>query len=360
MWSRNLVTLSLMASLCADDGINFNRKSFRRVRKVLDRASASKRFSPLVDIHTGNSGSASPPAVSYLSHFPFADSAWNGEGFDWNGDADYWLVEVSGFIHGITADRLGGNDDIKGMLFGMYRRNSAEQGAIWRLWDSVQIANSQMIGFWEDDAPVRATTTPPPPPSPPSGNCTRSFTTTRGSYIRADGGANGVLGFGHACGRPGGPTYPSLTVAQAEATCCNLSQCVGFSWLHSAPPDTMSSGCFQMNDGGRTHDAAYDGYLRHGGGGGGNLKPCDASGIKVTTFVTFAKQALIVVASWCPSPSVVVSLSINWAELGLDATTVSVTQPAIKGMQAARESVDYRNLTVGRRANGGVILVVRG
>ena len=62
------------------DGINFDRRSFRRVRKVLDRASEGKKFAPLIDIHTGDQGVSSPSAVSYLSHFPYADSAWNGEG----------------------------------------------------------------------------------------------------------------------------------------------------------------------------------------------------------------------------------------------------------------------------------------
>ena len=47
----------------------------RRVRKVLDRASEGKKFAPLIDIHTGNEGSRSPSAVTYLSHFPYADSA---------------------------------------------------------------------------------------------------------------------------------------------------------------------------------------------------------------------------------------------------------------------------------------------
>lgn len=36
------------------DGINFDRRGMRRLRKVLDRASVGKKFPPLVDIHTGN------------------------------------------------------------------------------------------------------------------------------------------------------------------------------------------------------------------------------------------------------------------------------------------------------------------
>ena len=99
------------------DGINFDRRGMRRIRKVLDRASEGKKFAPLIDVHTGNEGGRSPSAVTYLSHFPYADSAWNGEGFNFALDPAYWLVDVSGFIHGIPCDRLGGKDSIKGMLF---------------------------------------------------------------------------------------------------------------------------------------------------------------------------------------------------------------------------------------------------
>ena len=38
---------------------------------------------PLIDLHTGED-TTSPSPLSYLSHFPYADSAWNGEGFQWN------------------------------------------------------------------------------------------------------------------------------------------------------------------------------------------------------------------------------------------------------------------------------------
>ena len=42
------------------DGINFDRRGMRRVRKVLDKAAEGKKFAPLVDIHTGNVGVSSP------------------------------------------------------------------------------------------------------------------------------------------------------------------------------------------------------------------------------------------------------------------------------------------------------------
>lgn len=69
-------------------------------------------------------------------------------GFNWAGDSAYWLTDVSGFIHGIPCDRLGGPDDIKGMLFGNYQRNSGTAHSIWEFWDGTKIQDSEMIGWW--------------------------------------------------------------------------------------------------------------------------------------------------------------------------------------------------------------------
>lgn len=123
------------------DGINFARDGMQRIRKTIDRAAASKKFVPLIDCHTGNGGANAPAGVRYIAHFAYADSLWNGEGFQWNLGPDYWLVEVSGLIHGITADRLGGTDSIKGMLYATYRRNSADAHALWKFWDNVSTHN---------------------------------------------------------------------------------------------------------------------------------------------------------------------------------------------------------------------------
>lgn len=100
-------------------GINFDRRGIRRIRKTSLRAAATAGApQPLLDVHTGRA-SARPPAVGYLSHFPYVDSLWNGEGFDFSQGPFYWLVEVSGLIHGLTADRLGGSTpsfDHRGMV----------------------------------------------------------------------------------------------------------------------------------------------------------------------------------------------------------------------------------------------------
>ena len=339
----------------------------RRLRKVLDRASVGKEFSPLVDIHTGNIGPSSPSAVSYLSHFPYADSAWNGEGFNFDLDPAYWLVDVSGFIHGIPCDRLGGPDSIKGMLFGNYQRNSASAEHIWSFWDSVSIQDTAMVGWWEDDAPVSAVV-PSPPPAPPSPvppsnkTCEDTFKSTPGAYIDSPGYSHGAIGFGADCGPPGSnKKYPELTVAEAKAACCALGDgCVGFSWKNSNPVGSPGSGCFQKTNGGTIHEANYTGYEKHcsggGGGGGGN---CSSQNIKTTTYVDYGKRAVVVIASWCPSSTMNVSLKIDWDALGLEAATANVSQPAIVGVQSAADHGRGDGfLSISGAVNGGAMLVI--
>ena len=81
----------------------------QRVRTTMNSASqsAGKSQLPHIDVHTGEV-STSPSAVSYFPYYPYADLAWNGEGFNFNREPGYWLAAVSGFQHGIGSDRLGG------------------------------------------------------------------------------------------------------------------------------------------------------------------------------------------------------------------------------------------------------------
>ena len=139
------------------DGINFDRRSMQRVRKVLN-AGAGKRGTPLIDIHTGTGGPSRPAATRYLSHFAYADSAWNGENFEWGRGPIYWLVAASGFIHGIAADRLGGEGfDFKALLFAMYTRNHDTAPPVWGFWRDVDIgaADMAMHGWWSDTPPIK-------------------------------------------------------------------------------------------------------------------------------------------------------------------------------------------------------------
>jgi hypothetical protein len=102
-------------------------------------------------VHTGHDGS--PPAVSYLPLLPYVDKMWNGEGFNFGKGPSYWLIEVSAQIHGLSGDRLGGaqgQDDMKGMLFGMTQRNTPTASALWAFWDESRINTTMMIGWWTD------------------------------------------------------------------------------------------------------------------------------------------------------------------------------------------------------------------
>ena len=69
----------------------------------------------MLDLHTGHG--ACYPGCSYLSHMAYVDSLWNGEGFDFAGDPEYWLVEASGLAFGLTADTLGSGYPFRGQLF---------------------------------------------------------------------------------------------------------------------------------------------------------------------------------------------------------------------------------------------------
>ena len=70
-------------------------------------------------------------------------------------------------------------------------------------------------------------------------------------------------------------------------------------------------------------------------------------------------QAVVVVASWCASSSNI-TLDINWAQLGLDATKVHITQPAVKEVQMALDHGPHvPTLTISGAVNGGTMLVIK-
>ncbi len=139
------------------DGIGYDREIMKRVRKVMDRA----RPGCLIDFHSGNSydynnGQASP-ACLYMEHFPYIDSLWFGEMYDYDLPPDYWLVEISGIPFGLYGEMLqGGGNPWRGMLYGMTNRLrwQGDPRAIWRLWDEFGIADATMVGYWEADCPV--------------------------------------------------------------------------------------------------------------------------------------------------------------------------------------------------------------
>jgi hypothetical protein len=141
------------------DDVAFDRTTMKRVRKVLDR----NRPGALIDLHSANQynvrdGFASS-ANLYLEHFPYLNRLWFGEYFDYNGSGpDYWLVELSGLPFGLMGEMLqDGGNAWRGMVFGMTSRLpwAGDPRPLWKVWDAFGITDSEMIGWWVEDNPVR-------------------------------------------------------------------------------------------------------------------------------------------------------------------------------------------------------------
>jgi hypothetical protein len=140
------------------DGIGYDRQIMKRVRKVMDRAKPGC----LIDFHSGNNYQPeyglNSCASGYMEHFPYVDSLWFGEMFDYNASPDYWLVEVSGIPFGLYGEMLQDNGNPwRGMVYGMTARyySGADPKHIWKLWDDFGIAEARMTGYWSPDCPVR-------------------------------------------------------------------------------------------------------------------------------------------------------------------------------------------------------------
>jgi hypothetical protein len=140
------------------DDVAFDRTTMKRVRKVLDR----NREGALIDLHSANQynprdGYASS-ANLYLEHFPYLNRLWFGEYFDYDASPDYWLVEISGIPFGLMGEMLqDGGNPWRGMLFGMTARLpwAGDPTPVWKIWDNFEIQDSEMIGYWSPNVPVR-------------------------------------------------------------------------------------------------------------------------------------------------------------------------------------------------------------
>lgn len=140
------------------DGIGFDREIMKRVRRVMDKA----RPGCLMDFHSGNEFAYQDwrisPACKYMEHFPYVNSLWFGEMYDYNESPDYWLVEVSGIPFGLFGEMLQHPvNPWRGMVYGMAARfyGAEDVSSIWKLWDSFGIRDSKMIGYWSKSCPVK-------------------------------------------------------------------------------------------------------------------------------------------------------------------------------------------------------------
>lgn len=145
-----------IAGLYIDD-LAFDRMTMKRIRKVMNRTNPGA----MIDLHSANQynpkdGFANS-ANLYLEHFPYLDRLWFGEYFNYDFPPEFWLVEVSGIPYGLMGEMLeGGGNPWRGMLYGMTGRSPrVDNGPLWKLWDSFGMQNSEMIGYWVKDNPVK-------------------------------------------------------------------------------------------------------------------------------------------------------------------------------------------------------------
>jgi len=140
------------------DDVAFDRKTMKRVRKVLERSNKAA----LIDLHSANQynerdGFASS-ANLYMEHFPYIDRLWFGEYFDYNSAPEYWMTEISGIPFGLMGEMLQDNGNPwRGMLYGMTNRLpwAGDPRQLWKVWNDFKIKDSRMIGYWVPYNPVK-------------------------------------------------------------------------------------------------------------------------------------------------------------------------------------------------------------
>ncbi|MEG1642902.1 MAG: DUF6067 family protein [Bacteroidales bacterium] len=137
------------------DDVSFDRTVMKRMRKIMNQYHPGA----LIDLHS-NTGYSVGPANQYTDFFPYVDRLWFGESFRYNEmTPDEWLVTFSGVPFGQMGEMLqdGGNRFL-GMVYGATTRHSyikSRPAPIWALWKSFGIEQARMVGYWEEDCPVK-------------------------------------------------------------------------------------------------------------------------------------------------------------------------------------------------------------
>jgi len=301
-----------------------------------------------LDLHAGHDIEA--PCLEYLTHLPLMDMVWTGEMYSWESGPEYYLIEVSAQLHGLTGDTLGcGEYPFRGLLFGMTERNHASATAIWAsVWDAARISSTNMVGWWEDEplvvvahAPCSGSTSI----SISAPNCS-SWNITRGGYWSS----------GSPCGSPNGNDGcldPGTDLAGAQAHCCDDPLCAGFSFAKIP----NGGGCYKYSQTCYENDESYDGFWKPGF----VPPPPPPARTLATTFTAFGSHAIIVIATWCSAPGNA-TLAIDWSGLGLDPHTATINAPAVAGVQPAVGPFAIQgdgSISVALGGiSGGIILVV--
>lgn len=279
-------------------------------------------------------------ATSLSKLFP-TSAVWNGEGYDFTAAPDYYLIEVSAQIHGLSGDTLGCSYPFRGFLYGMTERNSASASALWTFWDTANISLTTMVGWWEDD-PMAAVYAPCGGVDLEASACA-DWNVTIGGYFSS----------GSPCGSPNGNDgciSADADLSAAQAHCCADPACAGFSW--GGP----GNGCYKFSQTCYESDAAYDGYWKPGF----VPPPPPAAPTLATVYTAYGSHAIVAIATWCIAP-LNATVHFDWAGLGLNETSVIVTAPAIASVQAASGPFEVDasgSITVPLEASTGIILLI--
>jgi hypothetical protein len=143
------------------DDVAFDRVTMKRIKRVLTQ----NNHPGIIDLHSANQYNKSDgfnnSAILYMEHFPYLNRLWFGEYFDYEkNNPDFFLTEVSGIPFGLMGEMLQDDGNPwRGMIFGMTSRlgwsEKSDPKPIWKAWDNFGIKNSEMIGYWSDNCPVK-------------------------------------------------------------------------------------------------------------------------------------------------------------------------------------------------------------
>lgn len=142
------------------DDVAFDRVTMKRIKRVMTKGG----HPGLIDLHSANQYNErdgfNNSANLYLEHFPYINRLWFGEYFDYeNNTPDFFLTEVSGIPFGLMGEMLqDGGNPWRGMIYGMTNRLPYQKSgpqALWKAWDDFGIKESQMIGYWVENNPIK-------------------------------------------------------------------------------------------------------------------------------------------------------------------------------------------------------------
>ncbi len=139
------------------DDIAFSRDTVKRLVTVLHE----HRDEVVIDLHSANQFNVRDGFINsaflYMEHFPFISRLWFGEYFDYDQGPDYWMTEVAGLPFGLMGEMLqDGGHPYRGLLYGMTARKygNVDPRPVWAMMNDFGIADSRMLGYWVDGAPV--------------------------------------------------------------------------------------------------------------------------------------------------------------------------------------------------------------